>query len=151
MPVKLDQRYAELAGTLSTATTMKWRGGQIYQGPVAPVGIAVQIMRAINLIAFYFVLAERVPPAHLDGAWDEESPGGVVMASLANDFSFAAWDPASKNLGELGAICTSDGTLRTYEAALSSNPRTDTAWILLYSAGAPMGTALVVPKSSIVR
>lgn len=147
MAIRLDQTYRQLSSIVLAARRLLWSSGDEYTGPTSPLGLLVQLDCRVHSLTYWFVLAECVAPKDLSSAWDEESPGGIVLVRLREDFTFAQWDLASGILGGITAVCSSDGSAAAYEVELASNPNAKVSFSRIYSPDQHSGvTHLVAPK-----
>jgi len=107
----LNEQYKKLKETALSAQRFLWSDDEPYAGPVSPAGIYLWMTSHQHLLKYWFVLAERVPSEHLNGAWDEESPFGFVTLDLDSNFEFKDWDPASRTFTRMYGASGNDGTM----------------------------------------
>ena len=132
MAIRMDAQYNKLRAIALEAKRLLWNGGDDYLGPVAPQGITIQTDCRNHGIHFWFVLADNVPPQHMGEVWDEESPAGVILAKLDNNFEFSDWNAGSQILGGITGD-SSPGTITEYCDKYVANPNAKVSHSLLYS------------------
>lgn len=120
----LNEQYRKLKETALSAERFLWSEDEVYGGPVVPVGIYLWMSSHHHLLKFWFVLAERVPPEHLNGVWDEESPFGIVTLDLDSNLEFVDWDPSSKTFTQIYGSSGNDGTLWGESQYYANNVKT---------------------------
>jgi len=107
----LNEQYQKLKETALSAERFLWSDNEPYAGPIRPAGIYLWMSSHHHLLKYWFILAERVAPDHLNGVWDEESPFGFVTLDLDNNFEFRDWDPASRTFTRIYGSSGNDGTV----------------------------------------
>ena len=131
MAIRIDTQYNKLKVLALEAKRFVWNGGDDYLGPVSPRGITIHTDCRNNGIHFWFVLADNVTPQYLAQVWDEESPVGVILAKLDNNFEFSEWSPSSLTLGGITGD-SSPGGIADYCDKFATNPNAKISHSLLY-------------------
>ena len=143
----LSEQYQRLRHTVLNAQRFLWSDGQQYAGPIRPVGIYLWMSSHFHLLKYWFVLAERVPPEHLNGVWDEESPFGFVTLDLDNNLEFVDWDPAANTFTKIYGSSGNDGTMWGECRYYANNSKTHVSMaVLIFEHGGNLYTGNVTQK-----
>jgi hypothetical protein len=120
--LRIDTQYKKLKEIALSASKFIWNGGDAYLGPVNPKGIIIHTDCGHHTISYWFVLAENVSPEYLDEIWDGESPAGVILVRLDQNFEFTEWDTTTKTLGYINGNSSPDGTIMGLYEHFANNP-----------------------------
>ena len=127
----LQEQYLKLKETVLSAKHFQWSPGEPYEGPIRPKGIYLWMSSHHHLLKYWFVVAERVPPEHLNGAWDEESAFGDITLELDNDLEFRDWEPATKTFTSIYGSSGTDGTMWGECRYYAQNMKTHVSLVIL--------------------